>query len=135
MKTIILAIAFVFVYLSVMGQNLTLEVRDIENPQGYLMVGIYNSKETFRQKPVAAFRVEVKNKVMNIPCAGLPTGMYAISMFHDENENGKLDVDAYGRPTEKFGFSNDAERVMGAPSYEKCCFELRKDTTMVIHLK
>ena len=35
----------------------------------------------------------------------------------------------------EFGFSNDAEGIMGAPSYEKCCFEFKRDTTVVIHLK
>ncbi len=135
MKTMILSITFVLASLTAMSQNLTLEVRDIESTQGYLMVAIYNSKESFNKKPVAAFRVEVKGKVMNIPCHGLPAGTYAISMFHDENSNGTLDMGAYGRPTEKYGFSNDAEGVMGSPGWEKCCFEFKEDTTMVIHLK
>ena len=117
------------------AQNLTLEVRDVEQPQGQLYVAVYNSKETFMKKPLAAFRVDVKDKVLSIPCQGLPAGTYAISLFQDENGNGALDTAAFGLPTEKFGFSNDAEGVMGPPSYEKCSFTFVEDMTLVIHLK
>ncbi len=131
----IVSIVLMCVGLVAKSQNLTLEVRDIENLKGYLMVAIYNSKESYRKSPVSAFRVEVKDKVMILPCQGLPAGTYAIALYHDENNNGVLDTGAYGRPTEKYGFSNDAEGVMGEPPYEKCSFVLKADTTMVIHLK
>lgn len=117
------------------AQNLTIEVRDIEEPQGQLYVAIYHSKETFLKKPLAAFRVDVKEKVLSIPCQGLPAGTYAISLFQDENGNRKLDTGIFGIPKEKYGFSNDAEGVMGPPSYDKCRFTFAGDTTMVVHLK
>jgi len=46
-----------------------------------------------------------------------------------------LDTGAFGIPVEKFGFSNDAEGVMGPPSYEKCSITFSEDTTLVVHLK
>lgn len=117
------------------AQNLTLEVRGIEKVEGHLYVAIYNSEETFMKKPLTAFRIDVKDKALSIPCQGLPAGTYAISLFQDENGNAKLDTAAFGIPTEKFGFSNDAQGVMGPPSYEKCRFTFSEDTTLVIHLK
>ena len=120
---------------TVSAQDLTLEVRGVEKVTGQLHVGIYNSAATFMQKPLAGFRVPVKGKVVSIPCKGLPAGTYAISMFQDENGDGTLNAGSFGRPLEKFGFSNDAEGVMGPPSYEKCCFTFTKDTTLVVHLK
>lgn len=135
MKTIILSFAFALSTALSFAQNLTLDVRGIENVKGYLYIGIYNSKDVFMKKPTAGFRVEVKHNEMSIPCKGLPAGTYAISMYQDENGNGVLDTGSYGRPLEKFGFSNDAEGVMGAPSYEKCVFDFKRDTTMVVHLK
>lgn len=117
------------------AQNLTLEVRGIEKAEGQLYVAIYQSKETFMKKPLTGFRVEVKDKVLSIPCKGLPAGEYALSLFQDENGNGKLDTAAFGIPTEKYGFSNDAEGVMGPPSYEKCRFSFSEDRTLVIHLR
>ncbi|WP_296123099.1 DUF2141 domain-containing protein [uncultured Bacteroides sp.] len=117
------------------AQNLTIEVRNIEKAEGHLYVAIYNSEETFMKKPLAAFRIDVKDTSLSIPCRGLPAGTYAVSLFQDENGNGKLDSGAFGIPLEKFGFSNDAEGVMGPPSYGKCCFTFSEDMTLVIHLK
>jgi len=137
MKTMIISFVCVlaFVAQKLSAQNLTLEVQGIEKVTGKLYVAIYNSPESFMKKPLAGFAVEVKDKVISVPCKGLPAGTYAFSMYQDENENGKLDTGTFGIPTEKFGFSNDAEGVMGPPSYEKCSFTFAKDTTLVVHLK
>ena len=111
------------------------ELRDIEKVEGHLYVALYNSEEAFMKKPLTAFRIDVKDTSLSIPCQGLPAGTYAISLFQDENGNGKLDSGAFGIPTEKFGFSNDAEGMMGPPSYAKCSFIFSGDMTLVIHLK
>ena len=117
MKTMIILLFAVLTSVSVTGQNLTLIVKDVEHVDGSVYVAIYSSKQTFMKKPVFGFRVGVKDRTIEIPCKGIPAGTYAISLFQDENENGKLDTGAFGRPLEKFGFSNDAEGVLGAPSF------------------
>lgn len=117
------------------AQSLTLKVEGIEKVEGKLYVALYNSKETFMKKPCAAFVVDVKDKVMTIPCKGLPTGAYAASMYQDENGNERLDTAAFGMPTEKYGFSNDAKGTMGPPSYEKCCFTFAEDMLLTVHLE
>ena len=117
------------------AQSLTLEVHDIEKTGGYLYVAIYNTAESFLKQPATAFRVEATDTLLTIPCRGLPAGEYAISLFHDANGNGRLDIGNFGIPTERYGFSNDAEGVMGPPAYEKCCFQFEGDVKLVIHLK
>ena len=137
MKAMIIFLVFVMQSTAqlLFAQNLTIEVCDIEKVEGHLYVAIYNSEETFMKKPLTAFRIDVKDTSLSIPCQGLPTGTYAISLFQDENGNGKLDTAVFGIPTEKYGFSNDAQGVMGPPSYDKCSFTFSGDTTLVIHLK
>ena len=137
MKAMIIFLVFVLQSVAqlLFAQNLTIEVRDIEKVEGHLYVALYNSEETFMKKPLTAFRIDVKDTSLSIPCQGLPAGTYAISLFQDENGNGKLDSGAFGIPTEKFGFSNDAEGMMGPPSYAKCSFIFSGDMTLVIHLK
>ena len=87
------------------------------------------------KKPAYGFRVEVKDTLVTVPCKGLPSGAYAISVFQDANGNGVLDTGSFGRPTEKFGFSNNAEGVMGPPAYKKCVFEFKQDAEILILLK
>jgi hypothetical protein len=47
-----------------------------------------------------------------------PPGRYAVIAFHDENDNGRLDESPWGVPTEGYGFSNDAQGFLAAPSFE-----------------
>lgn len=76
-------ISLVLLFMSVMGnaQSLTLKIGGIENAEGFLYVGIYSSEESFMKKPVYGFRVEVKDTLVTVPCKGLPSGAYAISVF------------------------------------------------------
>lgn len=48
-------------------------------------------------------------------------GTYAISVFHDENANGKLDK-VILVPKEGYGFSRDAAVVMGPPRFSAAAF-------------
>ena len=119
----------------VQAQSLTLEVRDIDRPQGFLYVAVYSSPDSFLKKPLTGFRVEVKDKTLSIPCKGLPQGTYALALYQDLNGNNTLDTGAFGIPSEPTGFSNDAEGFMGPPSFEQCSFALRRDTTLVVHIQ
>ena len=99
MKAMIISFVCVLTFAtqSLSAQNLTLEVRGIENVTGKLYVAIYNSQETFMKKPLAGFAVEVKDKVVSIPCKGLPAGTYAFSMYQDENGSYKIDFEDFER--------------------------------------
>ena len=110
----------------VQAQCLTLEVRDIDRVQGFLYVAVYSSPDNFLKK---------LDKTVIVPCEGLPKGTYALALFQDLNGNGTLDTGAFGIPQEPTAFSNDAQGVMGPPSFEECSFTLRGDTTLVVHLR
>ncbi|WP_338466923.1 DUF2141 domain-containing protein [Novosphingobium sp. ZN18A2] len=55
----------------------------------------------------------------------VPPGRYALSMFHDENGNGKLDK-LLMMPKEGFGFSRDAPVRFGPPSFKAAAFDVSK---------
>lgn len=65
----------------------------------------------------------------------LPAGAYAVSLFQDENGNGKFDRNPAGIPTERFGFSRDAMGRMGPPAFGDARIELGADTTVSITLR
>jgi uncharacterized protein (DUF2141 family) len=50
---------------------------------------------------------------------GLPAGAYAATVFHDENRNGKFDR-RLGYPLEGYGFSNNVNPTLRAPSFDQC---------------
>jgi len=53
---------------------------------------------------------------------GVPAGDYAVTLFHDENGNGKFDSNFIGYPLEGYGFSNNAKAQFAAPSFDECKF-------------
>lgn len=53
----------------------------------------------------------------------LTPGEYAFIVYHDENDNGRVDRNFIGIPIEPIGFSNDY-RPKGPPSYSRAAFRL-----------
>jgi len=65
----------------------------------------------------------------------VPAGSYAIVAMHDENNNGKLDSNIFGVPTEGYGASRGAQGAFG-PKYDDACFAYRGGSlTIPIKLK
>jgi uncharacterized protein (DUF2141 family) len=52
----------------------------------------------------------------------LPWGLYAARAFHDEDDDGSLDTNLFGVPSEPFGFSNDASARFGRPDFDDAAF-------------
>jgi uncharacterized protein (DUF2141 family) len=64
-----------------------------------------------------------------------PTGDYAISAFHDENQDGELNRGFMGRPEEGIAFSNmNQEQRRGRPSFERAKFTLNGEQTVSLSL-
>jgi uncharacterized protein (DUF2141 family) len=49
-------------------------------------------------------------------------GTYAVSVFHDENSNGKLDRNILRMPKEGVGVSNNAAGHFGPPKFDDMAF-------------
>jgi uncharacterized protein (DUF2141 family) len=64
----------------------------------------------------------IVDKAATCTFAGVKPGTYAVAVFHDENENGKLDTGFLGIPTEPTGASNDARGSMGPPKFKDAQF-------------
>jgi uncharacterized protein (DUF2141 family) len=58
----------------------------------------------------------------------VPSGTYGISAFHDEDNDGKLDTNLIGYPTEEYCASNNARNLMSAPSWGDAKFQYRGGT-------
>ena len=117
------------------GQVLEVVVKNIKNDQGVLMVGIFNNEKTFTRKVWKGEKPKAQTGTMTIVFQDIPAGAYAISVFHDANENGKLDTNFMGIPKEGFGFSNDAMGSFGPPSFELARFDCPPGHPISVTLK
>jgi len=55
----------------------------------------------------------------------VPPGVYGISAFHDEDNDGKLDTNIVGYPTEQYCSSNNARNMFSAPSWKDAKFSYK----------
>ena len=66
----------------------------------------------------------------------IPYGEYAISVYHDENDNKNLDTGLFGIPKEALGTSNNVKIRFGPPKYQDASFILdQSDLNLTIRLK
>ena len=62
--------------------------------------------------------IRAKRGTQSAVFAQLSPGHYAMIVIHDENDNGRLDENPFGVPTEGYGFSNEAQGFLSAPSFD-----------------
>ena len=102
--------------------DLTVEVRGIRSGDGRLYVAVHapESKATFPAGigSVAALQQRAQVGALRFVLRDLPPGRYAVNAFHDENDNGELDTNLIGIPSEGFGFANDPDATFGPPDFE-----------------
>ncbi|MDR2652811.1 MAG: DUF2141 domain-containing protein [Prevotellaceae bacterium] len=119
--------------LNAQQHKLTIAVDGIEQIGGTLYVAVYDS-ENFMKKPLYGTVAKADKEEITIVLDGVAQGEYAVSIFHDENDNGKLDTGAYGIPVEKTGSSNNAKATYGPPKFNDCKFTVEDDTVIYITL-
>ncbi len=56
--------------------------------------------------------------VTAVTVPNVPPGQYGVVAFHDSNDNGKVDQNFIGLPTEGVGFSRGASIRLGAPRFD-----------------
>ena len=92
------------------------------------MIELYNSEETYSENG-EKFR-RLTSKIMDSKVEwiieDIPFGEYAIKLYHDENENGRMDRNMMGIPKEDYAFSNNAVGSFGPADYEDARFEFNE---------
>lgn len=135
MKRIILIATLLIAGLAQAQQvKLTVELSGFKSNDGNVRVGLYNSDATFLKTTVKSLVSEIRNGHAKVIFEGVPKGEYAVSVYHDENANAKLDTNFMGIPTEDFASSNNAKGFMGPPKYADAKFDLQSDSKIKIIL-
>ena len=104
---------------------LDVEVHGVRNARGVVHACLSRSPRHFpdcRADP-AALRQTVPAAARAMRFPGVAPGRYALTLFHDENSNQRLDT-LMGIPREGFGFSRNPTIRFGAPRFEQVSIEL-----------
>lgn len=125
-------LAFFFISLMASAQTetktITVNISNIQTIKGKLIIGLYNSEVSFMEKPFVGKIEEVKETTCHVTFENIPNGNYAISLFHDENDNNKIDTNFLGIPNEAYGCSNNAKGFMSPPKWADAVFTLNTES-------
>lgn len=114
--------------------SLTVKIKGAANDEGKMMIALYDSESNFLEKTFKGSTSQISNKGCTVTFENVPEGIYAVSIFHDENDNDKLDSNFIGIPKEDYGCSNGAAGFMGPPKWKDAKFELKADKSITITL-
>lgn len=130
MKTRFLTIIFLFIGVMAFAQTytLTVTITDLKNDKGQVMIKLVDPDQNI----IKGLIVPIMDKQCIVRIEDLPAGTYALSYFHDENKNEKLDMKSWGPPAEGYGFSNNARGMFGPPKFKDQLFELKSDLSMTL---
>jgi uncharacterized protein (DUF2141 family) len=116
--------------------SLEIHVDNIKSKKGSIRFGLFTSEADYLKNPVEKRVIKSTGKDVTVVFENLQPGDYALSVIHDENENGELDSNAFGIPKEGFGFGNNSLGSFGPPSFEKAKIKIAdQDVKQDIKLK
>ena len=118
--------------------KIEIKVTEIKSTEGQIAVLLFNNENGFPQEVDKAlksqfFQIEGQEKVIEFEVPS--TGEYAVTVFHDENGNKKLDTNWIGMPKEGIAVSNNAKGRMGPPKYKDASVQILEGASLQIRLK
>jgi uncharacterized protein (DUF2141 family) len=128
MKTIIFLLLMLVSRQLIAQGKIEVTIRNIQPATGNIRVGLFNNEDDFLKNAVQGKVVKASATEVRVVFDNLAKGEYAVSIIHDENENGELDTNAIGIPKEGFAFGNNAMGTFGPPSFEKAKVQVENNT-------
>ena len=100
-----------------MASDLTVNVEGISQAQGTIMLGLFDEATYSGDGAVAGANLKVDGDRVSVTFDNLAPGEYAVQLYHDVNDDGEMNTNPFGMPTEPFAFSNDAKGRFGPAKF------------------
>lgn len=119
--------------------TLEITVTNVENNEGKIRAALFRGEEGFPNEGNKAYRaasVNAREGKTTLIFENIPYGEYAITLLHDENEDGKIDTNLFGYPQEGYGVSNNKTSGLSMPKYKDARFQVNEShQNLLIHLR
>ncbi|RMF01430.1 MAG: DUF2141 domain-containing protein [Bacteroidetes bacterium] len=108
--------------------TLDLTITGLKGERGSLNLALFPRAGNFPEIDTDTYtaRIEVTAQTMTYRFTNLPRGRYALAVYQDLNNNGKMDKNLWGVPTEPYAFSGGAVAKWKAPDFADAAFELKE---------
>lgn len=112
--------------------ELTIRVTKCRNADGHVYAALHRDASGFpddSENAVYSGSAVVRGETATFVVEDLEPGKYAVAVFHDENDDGKMNMRLKIFPKEGFGLSGTLK--MGKPCFEDAAFEVRDGSNEV----
>jgi uncharacterized protein (DUF2141 family) len=111
--------------------TLMLSIDGLRSQDGVVCVALFDDQAGFPTDGAQAIRnscFAVTEVPLVVSFSDLRYGEYAVSLLHDEDQNGRLNTGIFGIPLEGVGFSNNPRLSQGAPSFDATRFNFTQSS-------
>jgi uncharacterized protein (DUF2141 family) len=111
--------------------DLEVDVTGVEQARGHVRVAICTQDIFLKRACPYEGAAEAKPGVTVVRVGGVPPGVYAAQVFHDDTDAGVVHQNLLGVPREAFGFSNDAPLHLSGPRFTEAAFQVRASAARI----
>ena len=116
--------------------KIIIEIENFKNDKGVVRSQLFNKDQAnyFPTKSELAFTRlvgTIHGFRARLIYNDLPFGVYAIAFHHDEDNDGKMNRNFLGIPTEGYGFSNNPKIYTGPPTFDESKIILQNDVLTI----
>lgn len=108
-----------------------LQITGFDSDKGKAFVEVLDENGEVVSREVFTISNNLVEQRITIP----KVGKYGIKVFHDENNNKKLDTNLVGYPIEAWGASNNARPTFRAPTLEEILVEVKAKDLIKIKVR
>ncbi len=107
------------------ADDVTITLQGVKKATGSIVLCLWSGEDGFPdcESGKAVKRIVVPANATSARFENVAAGAYAISAFHDANNNGKLDSNFLGLPLEVVGMSNNP-KLNGPPRFKPARFTI-----------
>ncbi|MEQ5787176.1 DUF2141 domain-containing protein [Erythrobacter sp. NFXS35] len=118
------------------ADDITIALQGVKKDTGTIVLCLWANGDRFPDcesgKPLQ--RIVVPANASSARFDNVATGTYAVSAFHDANNNGRLDSNFIGLPLESVGMSNNP-KLNGPPRFKPARFKVAGQTKIRIRFQ
>lgn len=103
--------------------TIELAISETSSDEGVIQVLIFNQEKGWPESLDDAWKmltIPIENGFAGKTITNVPAGNYAVTVFHDHDQDGEIRKNKVGYPLDDFGFSNNPSLLFGVPSFSKC---------------
>lgn len=132
MKTLTLIVSLIFSTTFIQAQDslktyhINVKIDNALSDKGSMLLGLHNENTFMKGKGLKSMKSKIVDGKVEVTFKNITPGTYAILVFHDANDNEKMDFDTTGMPLESYGMSNNP-MLYGPPSFPDAKFTLENE--------